>query len=96
MNPFFVYLIKSTLSLSLLYLLFKAFMQNDKTLALNRFLLLGVLVFSAVIPLLNFQFFQIEVPVKQVETIREIVSAPLTFTSETPTSITFFFTTGKT
>ncbi len=78
MNPFFVYLIKSTISLSLLYLLFKVFMQNDKTLILNRFLLLGILLFSAVVPLLNFQFFHTEVPIKQVETIREFVSAPIT------------------
>ena len=79
MNPFFEYLVKSTISLSLLYLLFKAFMQNDKTLVLNRFLLLGILLFSAVVPLLNFQFFHTEVPIKQVETIREFVAAPMTF-----------------
>ena len=84
MNPFFEYLIKSTISLSLLYLLFKVFMQNDKTLALNRFLLLGILLFSALIPLLNLQFFQTEVPVKQVEIIREFISAPITFTPESP------------
>jgi beta-lactamase regulating signal transducer with metallopeptidase domain len=77
MNPFFEYILKSTISLSLLYLLFKVFMQNDKTLVLNRFLLLGILIVSAIIPLLNFQFFQTEVPVKQVELIREFVSAPL-------------------
>jgi len=82
MNPFFEYLIKSTISLSLLYLLFKAFMQNDKTLVLNRFLLLGILLVSAVIPLLNFQVFQTEVPVKQVEVIREFISAPITFSKE--------------
>lgn len=82
MNPFFEYLLKSTTSLSLLYLLFKVFMQNDKTLTLNRFLLLGILLFSAVIPLLNFQFFQPEVPVKQVEIFREFVSVPMNFSSE--------------
>jgi beta-lactamase regulating signal transducer with metallopeptidase domain/biopolymer transport protein ExbD len=84
MNPFFEYLIKSTISLSLLYLLFKAFMQNDKTLQLNRFLLLGILLFSAIIPLLNFQFFQTEVPVKQVEFIRELMSVPIFISAETP------------
>jgi len=84
MNPFFEYLIKSTISLSLLYLLFKIFMQNDKTLVLNRFLLLGILLVSAVIPLLNFQFFQTEGPVKQVEIIREFISAPITFSPEFP------------
>lgn len=84
MNPFFEYLIKSTISLSLLYLLFKVFMQNDKTLVLNRFLLLGILLFSAIIPLSNFQFFQTEVPIKQAELFREFVSAPLFVASETP------------
>jgi beta-lactamase regulating signal transducer with metallopeptidase domain len=59
-------------------------MQNDKTLVLNRFLLIGILFVSAVIPLLNFQFFQPEVPVKQVEIIREFVSAPLFFAQEIP------------
>ncbi len=83
MNPFFEYLLKSTISLSLLYLLFKVFMQNDKTLVLNRFLLLGILLFSAVIPLLNFQFFQTEVPVKQVEFFRELVSVPIFVSAET-------------
>lgn len=82
MNPFFEYLIKSTISLSLLYLLFKVFMQNDKTLVLNRFLLLGILLFSAVVPLMNFQFFHSEVPIKNVETIREFVAAPMTFIPE--------------
>jgi len=57
MIPFFEYLLKSAISLSLLYLLFKVFMQNDKTLVLNRFLLLGTLFVSAMIPFLNFQFF---------------------------------------
>ncbi|SHI30889.1 Signal transducer regulating beta-lactamase production, contains metallopeptidase domain [Tangfeifania diversioriginum] len=88
MNPFFEYLIKSTISLSLLYLLFKAFMQNDKTLVLNRFLLLGILLFSAVIPLLNVQFFQTEVPAKQIETIRDFVTAPMTFSSENSVATT--------
>ncbi|WP_372947402.1 M56 family metallopeptidase [Mariniphaga sp.] len=84
MNPFFEYLLKSTISLSLLYLLFKVFMQNDKTLLLNRFLLLGILFVSAVIPLLNFQFFQPEVPVIQVERFREFVSVPLFDAEEIP------------
>jgi hypothetical protein len=57
-------------------------MQNDKTLLLNRFLLLGILLFSAIIPLLNFQFFQTEVPAKQVELFRDFISAPITFTQE--------------
>ena len=84
MNPFFEYLLKSTISLSLLYLLFKVFMENDKTLLLNRFLLLGILLFSAIIPLLNFQFFQTEIPVKQVESFRDFISAPITFSQESP------------
>ena len=74
--------------MSLLYMLFKAFMQNDKTLVLNRFLLLGILFVSAAIPLLNFPFFQTEIPVKQVEIIRELVSAPSYFSPESPTAAT--------
>jgi beta-lactamase regulating signal transducer with metallopeptidase domain len=57
-------------------------MQNDKTLALNRFLLLGILFVSAIIPLLNIQLFYQESPLKQVEVFRDFVIAPLTVSSE--------------
>jgi len=76
MNPFFAYLIKSSISLALLYCLFRMVMRNDRNHALNRFLLLGILFLSAVIPSLNIQFFYEEVQVVPVEFIREFVSPP--------------------
>jgi len=85
MNPFFAWLIKSTVSLALLYILFRLAMRNDKTHVLNRFLLLGILLVSSFIPFLDFQFFYEEVPLKQVEVFREFVSTPLStpvFTSD--------------
>ena len=77
MNPFFAYLIKSSVSLMLLYCLFRVSMRNDRNHAINRFLLLGILLVSAIIPFLNIQFFYEEIPLKPVETIREFVSTPV-------------------
>jgi len=77
MNPFFAYLIKSSVSLALLYILFRLAMRNDKTHSLNRFLLLAILLLATVIPFLDFQFFYEEVPLKQVEVFREFVSTPV-------------------
>ena len=82
MTPFFVYLIKSSVSLALLYILFRLAMRNDRMHTLNRFLLLGILLFSALIPFLNIQFLTKEVPVQQVEKIREFISTPV-FAPET-------------
>ncbi len=77
MNPFFAYLIKSSVSLALLYILFRLAMRNDKTHSLNRFLLLAILLVATVIPFLDFQFFYEEVPLKQVEVFSEFVSTPV-------------------
>ena len=52
-------------------------MRNDKTHLLNRFLLLGILLVSAIIPFFNFQFCYKEISVKQVEVFREFVSNPV-------------------
>ncbi|HKI87745.1 MAG TPA: M56 family metallopeptidase [Draconibacterium sp.] len=82
MNPFFAYLIKSSISLALLYVLFRLVMRKDKAHTLNRFLLLGLLLFSAVIPFLNIQFFTKEVAVQPVEKLREFISTPV-FAPET-------------
>ena len=79
MNPFFAYLIKSSISLALLYILFRLLTRNDKSHLINRFLLLGILFVSAIIPFLNIQFFYEELPIKQVEVFREFVSAPVFF-----------------
>ena len=77
MNPFFAYLIKSSISLAVLYSLFRFVMRNDRSHVLNRFLLLGIMLISAIIPFLNIQFFYKEVAIKQVEVFREFVSTPV-------------------
>ncbi|MBV5348509.1 hypothetical protein JZU61_02420, partial [bacterium] len=52
MNNFLPYLIKSTICISLLYLLFRTVMRKENFFALNRMVLLSIVVISAVIPLL--------------------------------------------
>lgn len=54
MNPFFEYLIKSTLSLTLFYIVFKLSVSRDKMHVVNRFVLLGILIGSARFAGLNF------------------------------------------
>ncbi len=77
MTPLLTFLIKSSISLALLYSLFRFLMRNERTHSLNRFLLLGILLGSALIPFLNVQFFYEEIPLKQIEVVREFVSAPI-------------------
>ena len=77
MTPFFLYLIKSSVSLALLYILFRLSMRNDKSLVLNRLVLLGILAFSAVVPFLHVPFFQQEIPVNPINEFREFASAPV-------------------
>ncbi len=52
MNDFLIYILKSTISISLLYLGFRMLMRKETFFKLNRALLLSVVVCSAVIPLL--------------------------------------------
>jgi len=52
MHNFLLYLLKSTLCISLLYLLFRTIMRKESFFALNRILLLTIVVASAIIPLL--------------------------------------------
>ncbi|MCY1721510.1 gliding motility-associated C-terminal domain-containing protein [Prolixibacteraceae bacterium Z1-6] len=77
MNPFFAWLIKSSLSLVLLYSLFRLTMRNDRNHTLNRFLLLSILLVSAVIPFLNIRFFYNEISPEPLQTMRELVSVPV-------------------
>ncbi|MDX8338611.1 hypothetical protein SLH46_05425 [Draconibacterium sp. IB214405] len=77
MTPFFVWLIKSSLCLTLLYAVFKLAFSRDKMHAANRFVLLGILLISAIIPFLNIQLFYIEMEAKPVQFFRETVSAPM-------------------
>ena len=52
MNDFLIYILKSTISISLLYLGFRILMRKETFFKLNRALLLSVVVCSAIIPLL--------------------------------------------
>ena len=72
MNPFFIWLIKSSASLTLFFILYKLAMSNDKTHKLNRFLLLGILFVSALIPFIQIPFFNEKPIAKPVEFVREV------------------------
>ncbi len=67
MNDFLIYILKSTISISLLYLVFRILMRKETFFKLNRALLLSVVVCSAIIPLLYLP--QIVQPVIQNEWI---------------------------
>ncbi|WP_303923517.1 gliding motility-associated C-terminal domain-containing protein [Draconibacterium sediminis] len=77
MTPFFAYLIKSSVSLALLYCLFRLTVRNDNNHRLTRFLLLSIMVLSASIPFLTVQLFYKEIEMASAGIAREIVSAPL-------------------
>ncbi len=84
MNPFFIWLIKSSVSMALLYIVFKLATSRDKIHAVNRFLLLGILVVSTVLPFINLPVFQQSVAIPKIETIREFVAAPLINNTDIP------------
>lgn len=76
MTPFLTYLIKSSVSLALLYCLFRVTVRNDKNHRLTRFLLLSIMVLSATIPFLTVQLFYKEIEMASSNIVREIVSTP--------------------
>ena len=77
MNPFFIYLIKSTISLALFYIVFKLAVSRDKMHSVNRFVLLGILVTSAILPFADIPVFQENNVIPQVEVFRQIVEMPV-------------------
>ena len=77
MNPFFVYLIKSTISLALFYIVFKLAVSRDKMHSVNRYVLLGILVTSAIIPFADIPVFQENNVIPQVEVFRQFVETPV-------------------
>ena len=77
MNPFFVYLIKSTISLALFYIVFKLAVSRDKMHSVNRFVLLGILVTSAILPFADIPVFQENSVIPQVEVFSQIMVAPV-------------------
>lgn len=53
MNELLMYIIKSTLTLSVLYLIFRLMLRRQTFFALNRTILLGILICSVCIPLIH-------------------------------------------
>ena len=70
MEAFFLYIIKSSFCLILLYLFFKALLSRETFFRFNRFVLLGGIIISAILPLIILQISEetiIQLPVRQVE-----------------------------
>ncbi|HSO87644.1 MAG TPA: M56 family metallopeptidase, partial [Draconibacterium sp.] len=77
MNPFFVYLIKSTISLALFYIVFKLAVSRDKMHTVNRFVLLGILISSAILPFAEIPVLQDNQVIPQVEVFSQMLEAPV-------------------
>lgn len=77
MNPFFEYLLKSTISLALFYIVFKLAVSRDKMHTINRFVLLGILITSAILPLAEIPVLQENQGFPQVEVFRQIMETPV-------------------
>jgi TonB family protein len=72
MDNFLLYLLKSTLSISLLYLLFRTLMRKETFFALNRLLLLTIIACSTIIPLLYLpQIIHPTIPVQLIPVFSE-------------------------
>ncbi len=76
MNPFFVWLIKSSVSLALLYVVFKLAVSRNKMHTANRFVLLGILLSSVVLPFADIPVFRETTVVPQFEAIHEFIATP--------------------
>ncbi len=76
MNPFFIWLLKSSVSLALLYAVFKLAVSRDKMHTANRFVLLGILFTSVVLPFADVPVFRETQVIPQFEAIHEWVAAP--------------------
>lgn len=67
MNSFLLYILKSTICISLLYLLFRVLMRKEASFAVNRAVLLMIVAVSACVPL-----FHIPQPMQAPVQIRSI------------------------
>ncbi|MCL3779544.1 M56 family metallopeptidase [Prolixibacteraceae bacterium JC049] len=76
MTPLFAYLIKSSLSAALLYLLFRLTMRRHNQHAVNRILLMTIMLFSAIVPFIDIQLLNETEPVRQIQLFRELVAIP--------------------
>ncbi len=76
MTPFFVWLLKSSVSLALLYVVFKLAVSRNKMHTANRFVLLGILLSSALLPFADVPVFRETTVVPQFEAIHEFIATP--------------------
>ncbi len=76
MTPFFVWLLKSSVSLALLYVVFKLAVSRNKMHTANRFVLLGILLSSVLLPFADIPFFRETTVVPQFEAIHEFIATP--------------------
>ena len=76
MNPFLAYLLKSSISLALLYVVFKLSLSRDKMHTANRFVLIGILLTSVILPFADIPVFSETQVIPQFEVIHEFVRAP--------------------
>jgi len=76
MTPFFVWLLKSSVSLALLYVVFKLAVSRNKMHTANRFVLLGILLSSVLLPFADIPVFRETTVVPQFEVIHEFIATP--------------------
>ena len=76
MNPFLAYLLKSSISLALLYVVFKLSLSREKMHTANRFVLFGILLTSVILPFADIPVFSETQVIPQFEVIHEFVTAP--------------------
>jgi len=77
MNPFFEYLMKSAISLTLFYIVFKLAVSRDKMHTVNRFVLLAILITSAILPLAEIPVLQENQGFPQVEVFSQMLEVPV-------------------
>jgi len=97
MNDFLIYILKSTISISLLYLGFRMLMRKETFFKLNRALLLSAVVCSAIIPLLYLP--QIIQPAIQNQWMPRLQNPEITQIAQSPlegSTQTFTFPTEQT
>jgi len=97
MNDFIIYILKSTISISLLYLVFRTLMRKETFFKLNRALLLSAVVCSAIIPLLYLP--QIIQPAIQNQWMSRLQNPEITPDAQSPlegSTQTFTFPTEQT
>ncbi len=77
MTPFILYLLKSSLSLAIFFMVYKFLMSGMTSHSLNRLVLLGILILSAIIPFVAFSFIPETNTQPSVQLIKELFAPEL-------------------